>query len=111
MAITTQSIAEAFDVHTESRGTVAAVTVTGEIDAATASRVHDALEKAYRAASEMVVLDLTKTSFVDSSGVEAVLRFERRATAGGVAVVVVGARPEVRRVFDLCGLGFELAFA
>ncbi len=95
----------------ESRGTVAAVTVAGEIDAATAPRVQDALEDALRAASEMVVIDLTETSFVDSNGVDAILRFDRRATAGGLGVVIVGAQPQVRRVFDLCGLGFELAFA
>ena len=95
----------------EARGTVAAVTVAGEIDAFTAPRVHDAVEDAYRAATEMVVIDLTETTFIDSSGIEAILRFERRATAGGIGVVLVGARPEVRRVFDLCGLGFELAFA
>lgn len=57
------------------------------------------------------MLDLTGTTFIDSSGIELVVRFERRAAAGGLDVVIVGARPEVRRVFDLCGLGFELAFA
>ncbi len=111
MATTTQSATPQFRVQVESRGTVSAVTVSGELDAATAPKVHDALEKAYRAAEEMVVVDLTETSFCDSSGIETLLRFDRRATAGGLGVVVVGARPEVRRVFDLCGPAGQLSFA
>jgi len=100
-----------FAVRVESRGTVSAVSISGELDIASAPAVQEALDRAVEAASEILVVDLAGTSFVDSSGLEAIFRSERRATAAGVGMVVVGARPVVRRVFELSGLATRLSFA
>ncbi|QBI56689.1 STAS domain-containing protein [Streptomonospora litoralis] len=52
-----------------------------------------------------LVVDMTETTFCDSSGVHALLRAHRRAQARGRKICVVAPHPNVRRVLDICGVG------
>jgi anti-anti-sigma factor len=47
------------------------------------------------------VLDFTDLSFVDSTGVHAILRAHTRATENGSVLVVVNSSEKVRKVFEL----------
>ena len=85
------------------------VEVRGELDLASAGELRDRLEGLAARKPNRLVLDLSQTTFVDSSGLGAIaggLRAQRRH--GGV-LEVVGAASHVRRVFEISGLSSLLA--
>lgn len=75
--------------------------VGGEVDLATVERFRDALLEAQ--GSPRVVVDLTAVTFLDSSGLKALVAAYHRVPAGG-ELRVVGLRPNIRRVFEITGL-------
>jgi anti-anti-sigma factor len=80
------------------------VALDGELDIATFARALRRLEEAERGAPELLVLDLSRLEFVDSSGVRLVLLAEQRARAEGRRVAVrLGTGPALR-VFEALGL-------
>ena len=85
----------------------ASVLVSGEVDIATAQRLDDALREALGYA-RLVVLDLRRTSFMDSCGLRVVVDTAARARAERGHVVLMGASPQVEKLIDLTGTRREL---
>ncbi len=100
-----------FDVSVEDLGTTRTITPRGEIDIASAESVAEPLLNGLRDGLETVVLDLSSTTFIDSTGVRVVLHATRRAAQLGVRFIVLPAPDEVHRVFELCGLTDLIPFA
>jgi len=82
------------------------VALEGDLDLSSAPEAGEALSAA-QAAGGPVVLDLRALRFIDSSGVHLVLDANRRAarTGGEATLRVVPGDGEVRRVFELSGVG------
>jgi anti-sigma B factor antagonist len=96
-----------FDVE---RATVAgrpALTVRGELDLSTAPRLDTAVEEALKGPGSSLVVDLTHTEFLDSSGARTLLAVARKADAAGVPLFVLAPRANgpVRLTIDLLDLG------
>jgi anti-anti-sigma factor len=93
---------QALEIHTcvEPGSGTAVVRVGGEIDVATASLFHQAivrqLERHYHA-----VADLTEVTFMDASGVGALMRAEQTARRCGVRLTVASPSRVVARVLRL----------
>ncbi len=83
-----------------------ALTVRGELDIATAPRLAEAFESQLSQQPQCLVVDLTDTTFMDSSGARQLARIARRAAADGVSLEVVCPRANrpVRLVVDLLDL-------
>jgi anti-anti-sigma factor len=79
------------------------IQVGGELDLATCDRLVDALEEAL-ASPAHVVLDLGRCSFLDSSGIAAILRARRKLAKRGRVLCVIGASDGVARVLEVTGL-------
>jgi anti-sigma B factor antagonist len=80
--------------------------VSGELDIATVEVLRDAVGKAVAEGPPAVLVDLTTTRFVDSTGCRELVRTAKAGAAAGVAVAVV-VPPEnwrVRRVVDFVQL-------
>ena len=78
---------------------------TGEIDRVTAVQVQSAVLGVLRQdPPREVLLDLGAVSFLDSSGIRALLTCQKRAGQGGVVVEVSRAHDIVRQVFGITGL-------
>ena len=80
--------------------------VSGELDVATVQVLRDAVGKALAEGPAAVLVDLTPTRFVDSTGCRELVRTAKAGAAAGIAVAVV-APPEnwrVRRVVDFVQL-------
>ncbi|TYP90751.1 STAS domain-containing protein [Blastococcus xanthinilyticus] len=95
-----------FDVQ---RTTVAgrpALTVRGELDIATAPQLAEAAEAVFAGSPAALVVDLTPTEFLDSSGARSLFRLARRAADEGVAFHVVAPRSNrpIRLPIDLMEL-------
>ena len=83
-----------------------AMTVRGELDIVTAPRLAEAFESLLSQQPQSLVVDLTDTTFLDSSGARELARIARRAAADGVALQVVcpSSNRPVRLVVDLLEL-------
>lgn len=77
------------------------VTLHGVLDLANAARVRDALVEVV---GSTVVVDLAGLSFLDSSGIAALLGARSEILAAGKDFRLRGARGVVRRVLEVTGL-------
>jgi anti-sigma B factor antagonist len=80
------------------------VSVRGEIDLFTApefkERIHDAIEEG----RDLVVVDLTATTFIDSSSLGVLIAAHRRLSLGGGRLVIACDVPAVLNTFKITGL-------
>jgi len=94
---------EALTIETRHERGYPVVTVAGEIDIATATRLRERLFE-LAASGRPLVADLDQVRFIDSAGLAALVGAARRAAVhdGGLHVVCAG--PRVRQLFWLTGL-------
>jgi anti-sigma B factor antagonist len=79
--------------------------VTGELDLATAPALLDAVAKVLAAGDQPnVVLDLVEVTFLDSSGLGALLQARAETLAAGGGLTLDGVASGPRRVIDIAGL-------
>ncbi len=88
----------------------AIVAVAGDVDIATVTRLRERLFE-LAASGRTLVVDLDQVSFIDSSGLAALVGAARRAAAHGASLQVVCARPRTRQLFRLTGLDGQLPLA
>jgi anti-sigma B factor antagonist len=80
------------------------VTVSGEVDLFTAPEFKHCVMVAIAAGAKRLVVDLTKTSFIDSSSLGVLIGAHRRLTANGGRLVVVCTREAIVKTFRITGL-------
>lgn len=97
---------EALDIHTAQDGPTAVVRVNGELDAATAPLLDEALRRAVAVDGETtrLVLDFSNLAFVDSAGLSVLVSAHKRLQRDGAELVVAAPSAAVRRLFDIAGL-------
>ena len=91
-------------VETEDRNDYALVTASGEIDAATADSVADAVSAALSEGYKTVVLDFTNVTFIDSTGLGVLVKSHRAAEATDAMFAVVHPTPQTRKLIRVLGL-------
>jgi anti-sigma B factor antagonist len=94
-----------FDLREEQGpGGVPVVAVRGAIDLFTAPELKDGLLTVVERGATRIVLDLTETSFLDSSAL-AVLLSARKSLAGRAGqLAIAGLNPSLQTTFELTGL-------
>jgi anti-sigma B factor antagonist len=78
------------------------------VDAASVPAARRSLNAALTDGFETVVLDLSQTTFMDSTGVHLVLEATAHARTRGTRLIVLPGPHAVRRVFELCGVSHLL---
>lgn len=86
----------------------ALVTVTGELDLATAPQLRSALREAAATGRRMIV-EMSGCGFCDSSGLRTLLDADLAAKSAGRSFRLAAAGPHLRRVIELTGLTGHLA--
>jgi anti-anti-sigma factor len=93
-----------FAVRSTSAGSTQVVEVVGEVDMTTAPELSQAIERTPDG-TELVVIDLSEVSFLDSSGLNALVQARRTLADREVAMtVVVPVDAAIRRVFEITHL-------
>lgn len=91
-------------------GTGTVITLHGEVDLDAAAAVGQAVRQALGAVQPPVLLfDLTDVTFLDSSGLNALIRANRSTSEAGGAVHLVAPQEAVARVLRLTGVDQVLA--
>ena len=82
--------------------------LAGELDIASTPQLEKGLAEAEGAEPEVVILDLRKVDFIDSTGLRAVIAADERARNAGRRFVVVRGTAAVERVFSVTQLDQRL---
>jgi anti-sigma B factor antagonist len=100
-----------FILKTHGRGHTVRVVVRGELDLATCGRLDEQLVQIAGGGAERIVLDLRDLTFMDSTGLSAILRAHSRASEARRTLVVVRGPEAVDRVFWITKTDQVLAMA
>jgi anti-anti-sigma factor len=89
-----------FDLETETSGTSALVTIRGDLDLQVIDQVTEALTRIESDGPELLVIDLSKISFMDSSGMGVVAAAHIRAKESSRRFAIVMPPAGVRQAFE-----------
>ena len=81
------------------------IALSGELDLATLPILQETLIRTEADGVTAIVIDLVELTFIESSALHALVAARERAEATGCQLLLFGAKPEVRRVFELTGQG------
>ncbi len=96
------------EIITEQGEGQARIALVGELDIASAPQFEEGLEKVEAGAPAVLVLDLRKVEFIDSTGLRAVISADERARSGGRRLVIIRGTTAVERVFSVTQLDQRL---
>lgn len=92
----------AYDITTA--GDAVVITPNGELDVATAPGFRTELLRLLEDGPSRLVLALGELSFIDSSGLSAILAAQQHGQQAGVPLVLAAPRPNVVKVFEITSL-------
>jgi anti-anti-sigma factor len=95
-------------VTVTSDGSQATVALRGELDMSGVDRAREAIEQAEAGSATLLVLDLSQLDFVDSTGLEVMLRAARRAHDSGRRLVVRKPSRYVKRLLEMTAIDQSL---
>jgi anti-anti-sigma factor len=95
---------EILEVTTQDSGGHATVSLKGELDLSSVGKVEEELERVEADEPSLLVLDLSQLSFLDSTGLRAVVTADERARSNGRRLVIVRGPDAVQRVFAITRL-------
>jgi anti-sigma B factor antagonist len=110
MATTAVPRAAHFSVALGDEGTTLTLTAVGEIDIASSPVLRHAAADALERPCDVLVIDLDQVTFIDSTGIHALIDIQGRCRREGVVLRVLPAADGVHAVFELCGLADRLPF-
>jgi anti-sigma B factor antagonist len=93
-----------FKLETVVQGPRAMLLLAGELDVATVPQLEFALGEAELRGVEEIVVDLERLTFIDSTGLHALVASQRRFNRDGPALLIRRPREEVARTIALVGL-------
>jgi anti-sigma B factor antagonist len=100
-------MAEALTIRVRHQHGHVLVTVAGEVDISTVGELRKCLA-GLAAAGVPLIADLDQVTFIDATGLGALVGAARRAAAHGSSLHVVCSRPQTRNLLHLTGLDRRL---
>jgi anti-anti-sigma factor len=95
---------EILEIETQQRDGLAHVVLRGELDLSTVSKVQEELQRVEADAPPVLVLDLSKLTFLDSTGLRCLVTADQRARDADRRLVLVRGPDPVQRVFSITRL-------
>lgn len=80
------------------------ISVSGEIDLATVPELESAIDSVFASDSHPLVVDLTESSFMDSTGLKALVMANRKFDEKGRPFAIAVSGGPVSRLIDLSGV-------
>jgi anti-anti-sigma factor len=102
----------AFSARIEPHGETVVIEASGDLDLSVAKTFEDELRKAFSNGASAIVLDLAQVTFIDSTGLRALIRVAEEGRRNGDRLSIRRElSPPVKRLLDLTGCGDQLPFA
>jgi anti-anti-sigma factor len=96
------------EIEASEQNGVAHVLLSGELDLSTVEKVEHELTRLEAAGPATVVLDLSRLTFLDSSGLRLIVSADQRARRDSRRFVVVRGPETVQRVFSITHLDEQI---
>jgi anti-sigma B factor antagonist len=80
------------------------IVLAGEVDLQGAPKVEAAFKDAFDGEPELIVVDLSNLTFIDSSGLHALVTGHELCRARGHALSIIPGSANVQRLFELTGM-------
>ena len=93
-----------FELKDSEQPGVAVLDVGGEIDVATSPELHELLTALIGSRPELLIVNLTDVSFIDSTGLGVLVGAVRDVRAGGGDLRLVVTQPHIIKLLELTGL-------
>jgi anti-anti-sigma factor len=97
-----------FQVEVHRNGAVAVVSVGGELDLASGPELEAELDQLTGPDVQLVVIDLRRLDFMDSTGLSILVRAHQRLASEGTEMGLVKGSQQVQRLLDLTGVAERL---
>lgn len=94
---------QSFTARVESRNGVTIIAMGGELDMASVPTLREHLTQVEGDSPGVILADLRDLSFIDSSGLGALLEANKRSELNGHRFFTVGASTTARRLFQITG--------
>lgn len=101
-------MASELQLEQRANGNAVMLTATGELDVASAAEFVSELKRAQSSSARALVIDLRALTFIDSSGLAALVKVEHESRASGKRLVVIKGPHQVQQLFELTGLAERL---
>ena len=92
------------DVATRNSGNVTIIDVAGEVDLYTAPRLEEALAKASGRTPPLIVVNLGKTTYLDSTALRVLTAVFKRVRERHGEMAIAEVQPKIAKLFTLTGL-------
>jgi anti-sigma B factor antagonist len=93
-----------FLVETQCGERATILSVSGELDLLSSPELEQALERVNAGDSELVMLDMRRLEFMDSTGLHTLVKAHQRAHESGRRFVVIKGGEQVQRLLNLTGM-------
>lgn len=98
-------------VEVQSQAGAFVLALSGELDLASSPMLELELERANDAGVELVVVDLRRLAFMDSTGLHVLVKAHKRARDAGRRFALVQGGKQIQRLLSLTGLDEKLLIA
>ncbi len=97
-----------FQVQVRAEGAATVIVVSGELDLATSPALEEQLQLVSDGGVDLLVIDLRRLEFMDSTGLSVILRAHQRLAEQGRRLSLVKGSAQVQRLLDLTGVAQRL---
>ena len=77
--------------------------LSGRLDTLTSSELAKELEEVFAASVESLVFDFAALDYVSSAGLRVLLSAQKKVSAQGAAMKIVGANENIKEIFEITG--------
>ncbi len=92
------------DLETEHRDGATVLTLRGEIDVYTASRLRQSILDLVEAGTPHIVVDMARVDFLDSTGLGVLVEGLKRVRSREGTLSIVATQEKILKIFDITGL-------
>jgi anti-sigma B factor antagonist len=79
------------------------IALEGRLDTLTQAELSAELEKVFAAASVNLVFELSSLDYISSAGLRVLLTAQKKVDSLGSTMKIVGAKPEIKEIFEMTG--------
>ncbi len=103
------SVHSQFQAEIHSEGSACVIAVGGELDLASGPEFERVLERAAESCAELLVIDMRRLDFMDSTGLSIIVRTHQQLAQQGRSLGLVKGSAQVQRLLDLTGVAARLS--
>lgn len=91
------------NIQTTKSGNQVTLALSGRLDTITQAELSRELEKVLTSEKVNLVFELSALDYISSAGLRVLLTAQKKINALGGTMKIVGARPEIKEIFEMTG--------